>query len=251
MGLTQKLRDTKQAYDEIHVGFKFQLPCSCAYWPFHALSSIALHERNGPWAAELAESRAPWLVHNVAGRQHQWSWRWCSDGKRIDQWAASRMRPHELLIVMQATFSFSYLPDMRYVPYTTFVPFSKPFSDDCTHTLLCLCTVGVIPRRTGEVIPTYQIYCTRWSDSRTSIFVSGFWKWKLIVWSLPDLRRNASSRVFDGVSRFSITLAYNWLDLTIHHIPVHSVFNETLRLFPPVSGFLLRDMSNALNFFSR
>ena len=47
MGLTQKLRDTKQAYDEIHVSFKPRLPCSCAYWPFDALCSIALHERNG------------------------------------------------------------------------------------------------------------------------------------------------------------------------------------------------------------
>jgi len=116
---------------------------------------------------------------------------------------ASRMRPHELLIVMQATFSFSYLPDMRCVPYITFIPTNKQLSDDCAHTLLCICTFGVIPRRTGEVIPTYQIYYTRWSDSRTSIFVSGFRKMQA-EGSLPDLRRNASFRVFDGVSRLSI-----------------------------------------------
>ena len=81
---------------------------------------------------------------------------------------------HELLIVTQAIFSFSYLPDMRCVPYITFIPFIKPFLDDCAHTLLCLCTVGLIPRRTREVIPTYQIYYTRWSHSRMSIFVSDF-----------------------------------------------------------------------------
>ena len=40
---------------------------------------------------------------------------------------------------------------------------------------------------------------------------------------------------------FDHGLPYN---LTIHHIPAHSVFNETLRLFPPVSGLLLTDVSD-------
>jgi len=89
---------------------------------------------------------------------------------------SSPIRLHKPLTLTKATFSFSYLPDMRCVPYITFIPFGNPLADHCTHTLLCLCTTGVISRRAREVIPTHQIYHTRWPHPRMSIFVFAFSK---------------------------------------------------------------------------